>query len=349
MDTGGTGQEPGTGVARLVDVVDLKVHFPISGGLFIRDRKVLRAVDGVSFSVGEGETLSLVGESGSGKSTIALATVGLVSATSGHITVGGQTVGELSARGRLRFHRNAQIVFQDPYSALNPRRKIVNILRDPLDIHDIGTPDERRGRVKELLAMVGLRGAVADRYPKELSGGQRQRVAIARAIAVEPRVLVCDEPVSALDVSTRAQVLNVLVELQARLGLTYLFIGHDLPVVRHLSDRIAVLYLGRIAEIGPTEALFEAPAHPYTRGLIEASPIPEPKRERSRRKIQILGEPPSATDPPPGCVFHPRCWLYRRLGQPEKCRTVIPTLIAVGRDQAAACHFTGEAQDPATI
>ena len=285
----------------VLEVVDLRVHFPVRRGLvFERVAGTVRAVDGVSFAIGRGETLGLVGESGCGKTTVGRAIVGLTPPTSGEIRINGRAGGPL---GRL-----VQFVFQDPYASLNPRMTIAQTIAEPVRLHGLrdggaATAD----RVHELLELVGLRRAHAERYPHELSGGQRQRVGIARALACEPELIVCDEPVSALDVSIQAQVINLLQDLQDRLGLTYLFIAHGLGVIRQISTRVAVMYLGRIVEMAEKADLYEAPRHPYTRALLSASPVPDPVVERRRKRIILRGDVPSAMSPPPGCHFHTRC------------------------------------------
>ena len=248
------------------------------------------------------------------------------------------------SRGELRkMRRRMQIIFQDPYSSLNPRMTVGSIISEPLETHDLAAGKARIERVRELLALVGLNPNYTDRYPHEFSGGQRQRIGVARALAVEPEFIVCDEPISALDVSIQAQVLNLLVELREKFGLTYLFIAHDLSVVRHISDRVGVMYLGKLVELGPPLAIYDAPGHPYTRALLSAVPIPDPKAERRRKRVILTGDVPSPANPPDGCRFHTRCWLYERLGRPEQCRTEDPELRTVATDHRAACHFAEEA------
>ncbi len=337
-------------MSALLEMSDVVVTFAVGGGLLRRDRSSLRAVDGVNLSIAPGETLGLVGESGSGKSTLGLASLRLVTAA-GSIRFEGEDIMVLDRDRMRRLRRRMQIVFQDPYGSLDPRMRLDDVLAEPLDVHDLARGD-RAGRIRQLLDLVGLRPDLARRYPHQLSGGQRQRVAIARALAVEPTYLVCDEPISALDVSIQAQVLNLLVELRERLGLTYLFIGHDLAVMRYVSDRIAVMYLGRIVEVGDPDVLFRDAAHPYTRALISALPIADPATERQRRRVILVGDIPSPIDPPTGCRFHTRCWLYEQLGAPERCRTEqpelrpVPVSSAVSTDAAttalrrAACHYS---------
>jgi oligopeptide/dipeptide ABC transporter ATP-binding protein len=330
-----------------LEMTDVSVVFSVGGGLLGRGARELRAVDHVSIAIAPGRTLGLVGESGSGKSTLGLASLRLVPAT-GSILLDGRELGGLSRDEMRRLRRHAQIVFQDPYGSMDPRMRVDEVLAEPLAVHGLATGAARTDRIAELLSLVGLRPDHARRYPHQLSGGQRQRVAIARAIAVEPRYLVCDEPVSALDVSIQAQVLNLLVDLRERLGLTYLFIGHDLAVMRYVSDRIAVMYLGRIVETGDPDAIFRGAAHPYTRALVSALPIADPTTERQRRRVILRGDIPSPITPPPGCRFHTRCWLYEHLGQPERCRTEQPELRTVASDatgaadRTAACHFSEE-------
>jgi oligopeptide/dipeptide ABC transporter ATP-binding protein len=323
--------------APLLEMRDVHVTFPVGAGLLRRGQE-LRAVDGVDIAIAPGETLGLVGESGSGKSTLGLASLRLVP-SSGTIRFEGEEITAASRDRMRRLRRRMQIVFQDPYGSLDPRMRIDQAVAEPLDVHGELAPADRPARVRELLGLVGLRPDQARRYPHQLSGGQRQRVAIARALAVEPRYLVCDEPISALDVSIPAQVLNLLVDLRQRLGLTYLFIGHDLAVMRYVSDRIAVMYLGRIVEVGDPDALFAGAAHPYTRALVSALPIADPATERRRQRVILRGDIPSPITPPPGCRFHTRCWLYEQLGGPERCRTEQPRLEAAGAGHLSACHF----------
>jgi peptide/nickel transport system ATP-binding protein len=317
--------------APLLEVSDLAVHFPIRRGLLGRRVDSVRAVDGVSFSVAHGETLGLVGESGCGKSTTGLALMRLVTPTAGSVRLRGQDVAALSPR-ELKAHRQRmQIVFQDPYSSLNPRQRVSDIIRAPLDIHHVGSARQRRMQVAELMGRVGLRPDQADGFPHQFSGGQRQRIGIARALAVRPELIICDEPVSALDVSVQAQILNLLVELQREFGLSYLFISHDLGVVRHISDRIAVMYLGRIVEIASRDLLFAQPGHPYTELLLASAP---PAHPRDRRRYSATAEDmPSATRIPPGCPFNPRCPLAT-----ERCRAERPALTSRADGRLVACH-----------
>jgi oligopeptide/dipeptide ABC transporter ATP-binding protein len=334
-------------LAPLVQVRDLSTHFPIRRGLLRRRVGSVRAVDGISFDIHEGETLGLVGESGCGKSTTARTLLCLETATSGSVTFGGAPLTGATAEDvRLR-RRDMQMIFQDPYASLNPRHTVARIVREPLDIHDIGSKSEREARVGELLDLVGLDLEHAQRLPHELSGGQRQRVGIARALGTSPRLIVADEPISALDVSIQAQIVNLLADLRDRLGLTYLVIAHDLAMVRHISDRVAVMYLGRIAEIGRTSDVFDRPLHPYTEALIAAIPVPDPERMAARRHSPISGDVPSPRHPPAGCRFHTRCPLATDI-----CRLEEPSARAVDSDapeHLVACHHAGTSgiTDPA--
>ncbi|MSP02533.1 MAG: dipeptide ABC transporter ATP-binding protein [Acetobacteraceae bacterium] len=320
----------------ILTVENLSRHFRAQKGvLFGRAAGVVRAVDGVSFSVGRGETLALVGESGCGKSTTARLVLRLIEPTTGTIRFEGAYIHELSGAPLRALRRRMQIVFQDPFGSLNPRMTVGQILEEPLILHRLGRPSARRARVEELLNLVGLAGYHAARYPHEFSGGQRQRIGIARALAVEPALIVCDEPVSALDVSIQAQVVNLLRDLQRRLGLSYLFIAHDLAVVKHVADRVAVMYLGQIVEIGPKQALFGDPRHPYTRTLLAAIPRPDPHRDRSRAVAD--GDVPSPMDPPPGCRFHTRCPYMI-----DRCREETPAPTEWAADHWVACHRAAE-------
>jgi oligopeptide/dipeptide ABC transporter ATP-binding protein len=316
----------------LLEVQDLVVHFKHRTGLFGASETV-QAVNGVSLTVAKGETLGLVGESGSGKTTLARAVLRLIEPTAGRVTFDGQDVLALPARPLRALRKRMQIVFQDPYSSLNPRMTVGAAVREGLEIHKLFSGKDADRRVAELLEEVGLSADAASQYPHAFSGGQRQRIALARALAVDPDLLVCDEPVSALDVSVQAQVLNLLADLQARRGLALLFVSHDLAVVRHIAPRVAVMYVGRIVEEGPADAIFSAPKHPYTQALLSAVPVPDPKAER--RRIVLEGEPPSPVNPPPGCPFHPRC---HHPAKDDTCRTVRPELTALGPAHAAACH-----------
>jgi oligopeptide/dipeptide ABC transporter ATP-binding protein len=322
----------------LLEVANLKKHFPIHGGVLRRNSGKVYAVDDVSFSVDKGQTLGLVGESGCGKSTTARVVLRLVEATSGSVLFDGLDVMRAGRAEMQRLRRDMQIIFQDPYSSLNPRMRVRNIVGEPLRIHQIGTDAERRRRVAELLEIVGLSAEHGDRYPHEFSGGQRQRIGVARALALNPRLIICDEPVSALDVSIRAQVINLLEDLQDELDLTYLFIAHDLSVVKHISDRVCVMYLGKVVEIAGSDLLYDYPQHPYTEALLSAVPIPDPKTERSRRRIILEGDVPSPANPPKGCVFHPRCPRAQ-----DVCQRAMPPLESTGGDAGeshlVACYF----------
>ncbi|MGW8268113.1 MAG: ABC transporter ATP-binding protein [Longimicrobiales bacterium] len=324
----------------LVRVRNLKVHFPILRGILRRQVGAVRAVDGVSFQVREGETLGLVGESGSGKSTTGRAMLRLEEPTGGEARFLDADLISLEPRELRRARRHMQMIFQDPHASLNPRRSVGQALREPLEIHRIGTPEEREHRVAELLGMVGLSPGVIRRYPHEFSGGQLQRIGIARALATNPRFVVADEPISALDVSIQAQIVNLLAKLKAELGLTYLFIAHDLSMVRHISDRVAVMYLGRIVELGGGNEIFQRPLHPYTKALIAAIPVPDPEREARRKPIPLPGDIPSPADPPPGCRFHTRCPFPT-----EICLREDPELRQAGGEDPShvvACHHAEE-------
>jgi len=335
----------GTSGDDLLEVQDLKVWFPITGGILRRRTGWVRAVDGVTFTIRRGETLGLVGESGSGKTTIGRTIVRITSPLEGSVKMDGVDLLSLHGETLRKRRRKFQMVFQDPYSSLDPRQTVGDILAEPLRVHGLAGGGGRTKRVAELLELVGLDPAFVERYPHEFSGGQRQRIGIARALAVEPDLIVCDEPISALDVSIQAQVINLLERLQGELGLTYLFIAHDLAVVRHIADRVAVLYLGKIVEIAPSDVLYADPRHPYTVALLSAVPVPDAAAERSRRRIILKGDIPSPSDPPSGCRFHTRCWLRERLGNPEICVTTEPELVVsdlTHADQAVACHFVKE-------
>jgi oligopeptide transport system ATP-binding protein len=320
----------------LLVVQDLKVHFPVVRGIvFRREGGLVKAVDGVSFTVTHGETLGLVGESGCGKSTTALAVLRMLEPTSGRIVFDGEDITRYGEAAMRPIRRRVQMVYQDPFGSLDPRMSVADIIAEPLLVHGLApVRAERERRVHELLELVGLRPYMAGRYPHEFSGGQRQRIAIARALAMQPDLLICDEPVSALDVSIQAQIVNVLQEIQQRFGLAYIFVAHDLAVVRHISDRIAVMYLGKIVEIARRKALYERPRHPYTQALLAAVPIPDPEAEARRPQVAVIGEVPSALNPPTGCRFHTRCPKAT-----EICRKTEPTLREVGGDAFVACHL----------
>ena len=318
----------------LLEVTGLAKHYPVKKGIVLqRQIGAVRAVDGVSFTVNKGETLALVGESGCGKSTTARLVLRLIEPSAGTIRFKGRDVTKVGGSGMRSLRRSMQIVFQDPYASLNPRLTVGDAIAEPMLVHGIGNDASRAAKVQELLALVGLRPFHADRYPHEFSGGQRQRIGIARALAVEPELVVCDEPVSALDVSIQAQVVNLMKDLQARLGLSYLFIAHDLAVVKHMADRIAVMYLGQVMEIGEKRALFANPQHPYTRALLSAIPHPDPARRG--RVTPLGGDVPSPMAVPPGCRFHTRCPFAQ-----ERCKAEVPALRQIAPGQQVACHFS---------
>ena len=320
----------------LLQVDDVRKHFPITSGTFLR-REVgaVRAVDGVSFSVNRGETLGIVGESGCGKSTLARCIVRLHDPTSGTVTFGGRDITQLSRAEMRPIRREMMMIFQDPYASLNARKRVGFIVAEPLEVHGIGTEAEQKRRVQELLEVVGLNPEHYNRFPHEFSGGQRQRIGIARALTVNPKLIVCDEPVSALDVSVQAQILNLLSDLQKEFGLTYVFIAHDLNVVRHVSDRVLVMYLGKVAEIGKRHEIYDSPRHPYTGALLSAVPVPDPAAGRLRRQIVLEGDVPSPIDPPSGCRFHPRCPRFVE----GRCDTEEPLPTSYLGAQQVACHY----------
>jgi oligopeptide/dipeptide ABC transporter ATP-binding protein len=323
----------------VLEVTDLRVRFPMSGRH--GGGQWLTAVDGVSFTVPRGRTFALVGESGSGKTTVARTIVRLQTPEAGHVRLEGTDLTALQGEDLRRHRRRFQMVFQDPYSSLDPRQTVANTVAEPLRIHGLARGREIDDRVERLLASVGLDGSFARRRPHECSGGQRQRIGIARALAVEPTLLVCDEPVSALDVSIRAQVINLLADLQAQLGITYVFIAHDLAVVRQIASSVGVMYLGRIVEAGTADAIYAGARHPYSIALLSAVPVPDATIERKRRRIILTGDIPNPADPPSGCRFHGRCWMYEQLGRPEVCSTTNPELDPVGPagEHRVACHF----------
>jgi oligopeptide/dipeptide ABC transporter ATP-binding protein len=329
--------------APLLEVRDLVKRFPVRRGLFARVSGWVQAVDGVSLDVRAGETLALVGESGSGKTTTGRLVLRLLEPTSGSIRFDGVDLLGLPPRDMRRMRRHIQVVFQDPWGSLNPRMRIGTIVREPLDIHKVGANRaERNAMVDRLLERVGLDPSMRDRYPHEFSGGQRQRIGVARAIALRPKLIVADEPVSALDVSVQAQVINLMVDLQAEYGCAYLFIAHDLALVERIADRVAVMYLGRIVETGVTADLFRNPLHPYTKALLQAIPVPEPGRPRERAILE--GEIPSPTDPPPGCRFHTRCPVAI-----DVCRRDDPRLREVAPGRRVACHLVPDGPQSAAV
>jgi len=326
--------EPVAGEEPILVVDHLVKHFPIKSGILI-DRQIgaVQAVDDVSFTVNRGETLGLVGESGCGKSTLARAILQLIPPTSGSVTFEGREIAGLGSRAARGLRSDMQMVFQDPYASLNPRKRIAQIVGDPMRLHGIVDRDGVKVAVQELLERVGLNPEHYNRFPHEFSGGQRQRIGIARALSLNPKLIIADEPVSALDVSIQAQIINLLEDLQEELQLTYIFVAHDLSVVRHVADRIAVMYLGKIVEIGPAEAVYNTPIHPYTQALLSAVPIPDPRANAARRQIVLEGDVPSPADPPPACRFHTRCPRAT-----EICSAEEPALIDHGGEHFAACH-----------
>ncbi len=341
---------PGAGPASssderpLVEVSDLVKHFPIRGGILQRQVATVQAVDGVSFSIRRGETLGLVGESGCGKTTVGRLVLRLIDATAGTIRFDGQDITALKGSALKPFRRRMQIIFQDPFASLDPRTPIGDSISEGLRIHGVGKKD-RDERVRKMMDLVGLQPYHARRYPHEFSGGQRQRIGIARALVLEPDLVICDEPVSALDVSIQAQVLNLLKSLQRELGLTYVFIAHNMGVVEHISDRVAVMYLGKIVEVAERRTLFRDPEHPYTQALLSAIPLPNPEMRRER--VILRGDVPSPVNPPSGCRFNPRCQLRSELGMPAVCAEREPALTELGPDHACACHFRGPNALPA--
>ena len=324
----------------LLRVDGLKKHFPIYKGVFRRQVGAVHAVDGVSFEIKKGETLGLVGESGCGKSTTGRTILRLYDPTAGQVFYDGEDLASLNESEMRRMRRKLQFIFQDPYASLNPRKTVTDIVGEPLIVHKLATKKEAKARVQELLGLVGLNPSFADRYPHEFSGGQRQRIGIARALSLQPELIICDEPISALDVSIQAQVINLLEDLQEEFGLTYLFIAHDLSMVRHISDRVAVMYLGVIMELAERDELYEHPLHPYSQALLSAVPIPDPIAEESRQRILLEGDVPSPANPPAGCRFHTRCPIAESI-----CREQRPEWREVKPKHFVACHLVEEAKE----
>jgi oligopeptide transport system ATP-binding protein len=319
----------------LLRVESLVKHFPIHGGILNRKVNVVRAVDGISFDILKGETFGLVGESGCGKSTAGRTIINLYQPTDGEVYFKEKLLSSLKAEELRKTRRQMQIIFQDPYASLNPRMSILRIVAEPMEVHrTVRTQDERREKVQELLELVGLNPFLADRYPHEFSGGQRQRIGIARALALQPEFIVCDEPISALDVSIQAQVVNLLERLQRQFGLTYLFIAHDLSMVRHISDRVAVMYLGILVELAPKDELYNHPLHPYTQALLSAVPVPDPVVEEQRRRVILQGDVPSPINPPSGCRFRTRCPLAEKV-----CAELVPDWREASPGHWVACHL----------
>jgi oligopeptide transport system ATP-binding protein len=344
------GAAPGAAAREpILQVRDLVKHFPLTQGIVFRKQVgAVQAVDGISFDLHPGETLGIVGESGCGKSTVAKLLTSLEQPTSGRILYKGEDITRLSGRALKAVRRNVQMVFQDPYTSLNPRMTVGDIIGEPYDIHpEVAPKGDRRARVQDLLDVVGLNPEYINRYPHQFSGGQRQRIGIARGLALNPEIIICDEPVSALDVSVQAQVINLMEKLQDEFGLSYLFIAHDLSIVRHISDRVGVMYLGRMAEIGTDEQIYEHPTHPYTQALLSAVPVPDPEAREHRERIILHGDVPSPANPPSGCRFRTRCWKAQK-----RCALEVPPLAVPaffrdtggGAEHPSACHFAEEKQ-----
>ncbi|WP_067841969.1 ABC transporter ATP-binding protein [Amphibacillus sediminis] len=327
----------------LLKVTDLKQYFPIKGGMLGRTINNVKAVDGISFTVYEGETVSIVGESGCGKSTTGRAILRLDEPTSGQVEFNGEDLLSLSKRQMRAKRKDLQIIFQDPYASINPRQTVRQVLEEALQIQNVVPKSERDAKIAELMEVVGLGAHQADRFPHEFSGGQRQRIGIARALSVDPKLIIADEAVSALDVSIQAQVINLMKKLQREFGLTYLFISHDLGVVRHISDRVIVMYLGKIVEMGDKKSIFDNPQHPYTKALLSAIPVPDPEPEKKQERIILQGDVPSPIDPPSGCRFHTRCPFAT-----EKCKVDVPELRAedyMKEGHVGACHYMKEIEE----
>jgi oligopeptide/dipeptide ABC transporter ATP-binding protein len=321
----------------LLSVTDVVKHFPVQSGSLRRSRDVVHAVDGVSLEVRRGETLGLVGETGCGKSTLARCIARLYNLTSGHVVFDGHDISKLRPRQMRPLRREMQMIFQDPYGSLNPKRRVGSIIGDPFAIHGVASGADRKRRVQEVMELVGLNPEHYNRFPAEFSGGQRQRIGVARALALHPKLIICDEPVSALDVSIQAQIINLLSDLQDQLDLTYIFIAHDLSVVRHVSDRVALMYLGQVVELAPVEEIFQSPRHPYANALLSAVPIPDPAEAAKKERIILVGDVPSPIYPPSGCRFHPRCPKAQPACVVEEPR--LESRLGDDADHTVACHF----------